>query len=82
MNNKPGATHVVFLSTTAYFPKQTAIVTGLSASFGGLGLLRDATGAYTWGFIFLGLFALFCLSVNYFVFLRQSCPTTAAAITV
>ena len=48
-------------------------MTGLVGAFGGLGgffpplvlgVLRDSTGAYTWGFIFLGFFALGCLAVN------------------
>ena len=64
----------VFKLVPQYFPKDTATVTGLVGAFGGLGgffpplvlgVLRDATGAYTWGFIFLAIFALFCLAVNY-----------------
>jgi len=71
----------VFKLVPQYFPKETATVTGLVGAFGGLGgffpplvlgILRDATGAYTWGFIFLALFALMCLAVNYTVFLRPS----------
>jgi len=73
----------VFKLVPQYFPKDTATVTGLVGAFGGLGgffpplvlgVLRDATGAYTWGFIFLAIFALFCLAVNYFVFLKPSRP--------
>jgi NNP family nitrate/nitrite transporter-like MFS transporter len=69
----------VFKLVPQYFPKETATVTGLVGAFGGLGgffpplvlgLLRDTTGAYTWGFIFLAIFALGCLAVNYFVFLK------------
>lgn len=71
----------VFKLVPQYFPKDTATVTGLVGAFGGLGgffpplvlgVLRDATGAYTWGFIFLAIFALSCLAVNYFVFLKPS----------
>lgn len=71
----------VFKLVPQYFPKETATVTGLVGAFGGLGgffpplvlgVVRDASGAYTWGFIFLALFALMCLGVNYFVFLRSS----------
>ena len=73
----------VFKLVPQYFPKETATVTGLVGAFGGLGgffpplvlgVLRDATGTYTWGFIFLAMFALFCLAVNYFVFLKPSRP--------
>lgn len=71
----------VFKLVPQYFPKETATVTGLVGAFGGLGgffpplvlgVLRDATGAYTWGFIFLAIFALGCLAVNYFVFLKPA----------
>ena len=71
----------VFKLVPQYFPKETATVTGLVGAFGGLGgffpplvlgVLRDATDAYTWGFVFLAAFALFCLSINYFVFLRPT----------
>jgi MFS transporter, NNP family, nitrate/nitrite transporter len=71
----------VFKLVPQYFPKETATVTGLVGAFGGLGgffpplvlgVLRDATGAYTWGFVFLAAFALLCLSVNYFVFLKPT----------
>jgi NNP family nitrate/nitrite transporter-like MFS transporter len=77
----------VFKLVPQYFPKETATVTGLVGAFGGLGgffpplvlgVLRDATGAYMWGFIFLALFALFCLAVNYFVFLKPSRPMRVA----
>jgi NNP family nitrate/nitrite transporter-like MFS transporter len=77
----------VFKLVPQYFPKETATITGLVGAFGGLGgffpplvlgVLRDATGAYTWGFIFLAIFALFCLAVNYFVFLKPSRPMRVA----
>ena len=35
-----------------------------------LGLIRDATGGYAWGFVFLACFALACLAVHYFVLVR------------
>ena len=71
----------VFKLVPQYFPKETATVTGMVGAFGGLGgffpplvlgVLRDSTGAYTWGFIFLGMFAVFCLALNYVVLLRPS----------
>lgn len=70
----------VFKLVPQYFPKETGTVTGLVGAFGGLGgffpplvlgVIRDATGGYTLGFIFLSIFALACLAVNYFVFLRR-----------
>jgi len=69
----------VFKLVPQYFPKETGTVTGLVGAFGGLGgffppielgLVKDATGSYTVGFILLSVFALVCLAVNYFVFLR------------
>jgi MFS transporter, NNP family, nitrate/nitrite transporter len=81
----------VFKLVPQYFPKETATVTGLVGAFGGLGgffpplvlgVLRDATGAYTWGFVFLALFALLCLTINYFVFLKPDRPATLTTATV
>lgn len=78
----------VFKLVPQYFPKETATVTGLVGAFGGLGgffpplvlgVLRDATGAYTWGFIFLAAFSLLCLLTNYFVFLKPARPLTMTA---
>ena len=71
----------VFKLVPQYFPKETATVTGMVGAFGGLGgffpplvlgVLRDATGSYAWGFLFLAMFAMFCLAVNYVAFLRPS----------
>jgi NNP family nitrate/nitrite transporter-like MFS transporter len=81
----------VFKLVPQYFPKDTATVTGLVGAFGGLGgffpplvlgVLRDATGTYTWGFIFLAIFALFCLAVNYFVFVKPSRPMRVATAVI
>jgi MFS transporter, NNP family, nitrate/nitrite transporter len=78
----------VFKLVPQYFPKETATVTGLVGAFGGLGgffpplvlgVLRDATGAYTWGFIFLAIFALGCLAVNFVVFVEAGAPGEADA---
>jgi NNP family nitrate/nitrite transporter-like MFS transporter len=56
-------------------------VTGLVGAFGGLGgffpplvlgIIKSATGSYTLGFVFLSLFALMCLAINYFVFVQRA----------
>ncbi|HXG83951.1 MAG TPA: MFS transporter [Pyrinomonadaceae bacterium] len=69
----------VFKLVPQYFPNEIATVTGLVGAFGGLGgffpplelgFVKDATGSYTIGFVLLSLFALVCLTVNYFSFLR------------
>ena len=78
----------VFKLVPQYFPKETGTVTGLVGAFGGLGgffpplelgLVKDATGSYTIGFVLLSLFALMCLAINYFVFLRGASEEKAAA---
>ena len=69
----------VFKLVPQYFPKETGTVTGLVGAFGGLGgffpplelgLFKDQFGSYTPGFVLLSLFAVMCLAVNYFSFLR------------
>lgn len=74
----------VFKLVPQYFPKETGTVTGLVGAFGGLGgffpplvlgFIRDLTGGYAWGFVFLACFALMCLLVHYFVFIRPSKPS-------
>jgi MFS transporter, NNP family, nitrate/nitrite transporter len=71
----------VFKLVPEYFPKETGTVTGLVGAFGGLGgffppielgLVKDATGSYAIGFVLLAAFALVCLAVNYFTFLRRA----------
>ena len=69
----------VFKLVPQYFPNDTATVTGLVGAFGGLGgffpplelgFVKEATGTYTVGFVLLALFAVGCLIINYFTFLR------------
>lgn len=69
----------IFKLVPQHFSKETGTVTGLVGAFGGLGgffpplelgLVKDATGAYTLGFLLLALFAASCLAINYFTFLR------------
>ncbi len=76
----------VFKLVPQYFAKETGTVTGLVGAFGGLGgffppielgLVKDATGSYTIGLILLSFFALGCLAVNYFTFLRDGPGPTA-----
>lgn len=78
----------VFKLVPQYFPKETGTVTGLVGAFGGLGgffpplelgFVKDATGSYTIGFVLLSVFALLCLAVNYFAFLRGSTGEKAPA---
>lgn len=48
-----------------------------------LGLVKDATGNYTLGFMLLSLFSLACLAINYFSFLKgtqTAQPAASAAI--
>jgi NNP family nitrate/nitrite transporter-like MFS transporter len=70
----------VFKLVPQYFPKETGTVTGLVGAFGGLGgffppielgLVKDATGSYTLGFVLLSAFAVLCLAANYFFFVRN-----------
>jgi NNP family nitrate/nitrite transporter-like MFS transporter len=76
----------VFKLVPQYFPKETGTVTGLVGAFGGLGgffpplelgLFKDQFGTYMPGFVLLSLFAVVCLAVNYFAFLRGPAADTA-----
>src|SRR5436853_2410478 len=62
----------VFKLVPEYFPQSVGGVTGLVGAAGGLGGfvpplvvggIRQATGAFTWGFIFLSLFSIICVLV-------------------
>lgn len=64
----------VFKLVPEFFPKAVGSVTGLVGAAGGLGgffppllvgLLRELTGTYSWGFILLGLTAIICLVLVY-----------------
>lgn len=62
----------VFKLVPEYFPNSVGSVTGLVGAAGGLGgffpplivgSVRQATGAFTWGFVLLSLFSIICLMV-------------------
>src|SRR5215813_4798350 len=62
----------VFKLVPEYFPQSVGAVTGLVGAAGGLGgffpplalgLIKQQTGTFVWGFVFLSLFALLCLAV-------------------
>lgn len=78
----------VFKLVPRYFPKKTGTVTGFIGAFGGLGgffpplelgLVKDAMGSYTIGFVLRSHFALVCLAINYFAFWRAGNNKTIAA---
>ena len=81
----------VFKLVPQYFPKEVGTVTGLVGAFGGLGgffpplvlgAVKNATGTYTLDFVFLAIFALACLAVNYFVFVRRAAQMRAATASI
>ena len=62
----------VFKLVPEYFPDSVGAVTGLVGAMGGLGgffpplalgLIREQTGSFFWGFVLLAIFALICLLV-------------------
>jgi NNP family nitrate/nitrite transporter-like MFS transporter len=62
----------VFKLVPQYFPQSVGAVTGLVGAMGGLGgffpplalgIIRQQTGSFFWGFALLGVFALACLLV-------------------
>lgn len=62
----------VFKLVPQYFPQSVGAVTGLVGAMGGLGgffpplalgIIKEQTGSFVWGFVLLGFFALICLLV-------------------
>jgi NNP family nitrate/nitrite transporter-like MFS transporter len=62
----------VFKLVPQYFPQSVGAVTGLVGAMGGLGgffpplalgIIRQQTGSFLWGFVLLAVFALLCLAV-------------------
>jgi NNP family nitrate/nitrite transporter-like MFS transporter len=62
----------VFKLVPQYFPKSVGSVTGLVGAAGGLGgffpplalgVIKEMTGEYTWGFVLLSAFSCLCLGV-------------------
>lgn len=71
----------VFKLVPQYFPNDTGTVTGLVGAMGGLGgffpplilgIIKTQTGHYTLGFVFLSLFCIVCLMLNYTVLLQHN----------
>lgn len=78
----------VFKLVAEYYPAKTGAVTGVVGAAGGLGgffpplvlgVVRDATGTYALGFIFLAIFAVGCLLVNALFVRRHPSETSAQA---
>lgn len=76
----------VFKLVAQYFPRNTGLVTGIVGCAGGLGgffpplvmgLVRDNTGSYALGFVFLAGFAFICLAALFFVVLKRQPVATA-----
>jgi NNP family nitrate/nitrite transporter-like MFS transporter len=70
----------VFKMVPQYFPQSVGAVTGLIGAMGGLGgffpplalgIIRQQTGSFFWGFGLLAMFALVCLAVAKIVFRPQ-----------
>jgi NNP family nitrate/nitrite transporter-like MFS transporter len=77
----------VFKLVPAVSPNNTGAVTGIISAVGGIGgffpplvmgLIKEVTGSYSFGFIFLALFAAGCLFINIFSALRTSLTSVRA----
>jgi NNP family nitrate/nitrite transporter-like MFS transporter len=77
----------VFKLVAEYYPTKTGAVTGVVGAAGGLGgffpplvlgVVRDATGSYSVGFVLLALFAVGCLLVNLLYVKRRTAGAVAA----
>lgn len=73
----------VFKLVPQYFPQSVGAVTGLVGAMGGLGgffpplalgLIRQQTGSFFWGFALLAIFALLCLAVARVTWRQQLKP--------
>lgn len=74
----------VFKLVPEYFPKSVGAVTGIVGAAGGLGgffpplvlgVVKQQTGAFTFGFVFLGIFAAACFGI----LLQNSRPAVSKA---
>jgi NNP family nitrate/nitrite transporter-like MFS transporter len=79
----------VFKMAPQFFPRSMGAVTGLIGAMGGLGgffpplalgLIREQTGSFFWGFGLLAIFAIACLVLAKVVF-RQGVKLTALETT-
>ncbi|WP_332697437.1 MFS transporter [Halalkalibacter lacteus] len=77
----------VFKLVPEVSPNNTGAVTGIISAIGGIGgffpplvmgVIKEATGSYSFGFILLALFAAGCLFVNIFSVLRANLTTVRA----
>jgi MFS transporter, NNP family, nitrate/nitrite transporter len=75
----------VFKLVPQYFPKSVGSVTGLVGAAGGLGgffpplllgVIKQTTGSFSLGFIFLAVFSLLCLAICWRLNCRHLSPRT------
>lgn len=81
----------VFKLVPEFFPKTVGSVTGLVGAAGGLGgffpplvvgIIKRATGSFSWGFVLLAIFSLGCFLATVFSDSARRRRTTAAAFGV